>query len=233
MTECTDLTHGLPTAEEVTKEFAQQIYHPAFKLLTATDPEVKDGTYAPNQFFAHGQVIKNPVIIIVHVRRHAILFENNQKTQESFDPNSPVYKDILEAVQERRGKYPKYVPREGLSFLIYIPEIAEFADFYPAAPTQRPCMGELYTYITPIENRTSDANKQKLFTRVFLMKSVEVPSKFKNKRPTPEALQALPEEFKDMSPNSEQLKQAIKVFMRPVLEEQENPVEEAEEDGDR
>ncbi len=203
-------------------------FHPTLKFLTGTCKECEEDGIPQNTFFANTP-IKDPVIIVIDWRYHAIQWQDGKKIRESFDPESPIYKGIEALRLARKEKYPSLVPRTGLSFLVYILEQGQFAIFFPSAPTQRPTMGDIAKVIKPLDQRDSPAAKAAPNTHIFKLGFERLTNAHKTTRPTVTPLDQLPEQFAGMDPGDKAIEKAIKMFKAPV-----NSVEEAKDDkGDR
>jgi len=213
------------------RDLKQDVYIPNLTFVTGTSDVAKANPPLAHQgqYFGHNTALTDPVIFVCHVRRHAIFFKNKEKIAESFNPKSPIYQDIKADVPNydfNKG----YCPRECLSFLVYVPALGDFCILYPASKTQRSVAGDIIKYTTPIKDRDSDASKELGVAHLFKLGNTQLTNKFKTLIPTATPLFEPPEDY--ASPGEDALARAVKIFLRPVIAELENPVEEAPESED-
>lgn len=208
----------LPSKQE--REITQRSvsgFIPAIKLLQGTSREVADSAVGkPGDFFFQGTNLGNRVKIIVCDRRpHAILFENNQNTMESFDPGS----ELWETIATTPRNYPQRIePVHGNEWLMYICSIGEFGAMICGKASSKPMSDEIIDHITPIKQRKVAARGLPQ-TNVF-----EMWSKFEDKlwgannRSYACHVTALKgDEVGDItSPSENQIKTAVTIFRAPL-----------------
>ncbi len=139
---------------------------PPIKLLQGLSSEANEGNNSAGDFYYKqdtrnlGTKIK---IIVLGRRSHAILFVKNVKEKESFDINSPIYKDIKNT---RRAKGVS--PLSGHDFCLYIPEHELFTCFHFGKRSHQDTANEILDcMIPPTERPDTKLCKERLYTRYF------------------------------------------------------------------
>lgn len=157
-------------------------------------------------------------ILVVASRHHAILMRNNIKIKESYQPNSPTYKEIRNIVASRQRKVPQNDARFGISWLFFVPTLDAFVVFHPNTYSSMPVSEEIMGFAIPIKDRRSEAAKQQPYSRCLIlstfMRQTAQPHPVPTVRPAEVEL--------EMAFTDEQLKDALQLFFMPKqLEEQE------------
>lgn len=211
--------------EEQADLLQPQNFHPNLKLAHPLSEEVKQKKCAANNFYCDGIDYGEEVYIIaVCFRWHAVLFENNRKTMESFDPKSETTAKIK--TMRRRGT--EVNPRHGFSWLVFIPQSNSFAVLHPGVSSQWDAGRMIWLCYNPPGKRGSEAADQYPHTKLFKL------TRFEKQTPVAHmVLKADPASEKDFPvfiiPEQEQLNKELKKFYDPVKAEPKLTEEKAPE----
>lgn len=159
--------------------------------------------------------LTNSVDVIPLARRpKAIDMSDKDAVVQSFDPNSDAFKAIAD-----KSNTPDSGCMYGVSFLLWIPVIARFVEFFCGTKTSRSEAGKLYPFLPSAEQPARVAT---LGSRV-----IET-DRFSWHAPTIKESSTPPQNL----PNEKQLVDEISKFLNPKVEQVEK-VEEAEAAGRR
>lgn len=202
---------------------------PNLKLLQGTSPELTEGHKAGNFFISvrNRQIGEKCVICVVGRRAHALLMRDGKKVSESFDKDSPVFKEIINTPST-----PNQSVRSSYSigdFLCYLPEEDEFVSYFPGIKSARPVSYEIIDHMTEVKHRKMESKKSLPHTNCFEMWNQMENFGPKNRCFVPHVkpLDPLQEYF----PNQDDFDSAKKIFYSPVVNEVK--VEEVTDDVER
>lgn len=200
-----------PSPEEAKKLLQPQDFLQNIKLCHGQSDEVTLGKCGAGHFwFQPYDLGKTVTVVAICYRWHAILFENNQKTLESFDYKSEVTKQIraLRRIENR------VMPRHGYSWLVFIPQVNDFGIIHPAIPSQWGAGWDMYQFFTPPEKR-DETSKDLPHTRIWIVSTIDVTKPPKHKRLVVSAgTQKDIEKFD--APDKKKLQEAVDKFYTPV-----------------
>ena len=216
---------GLVPTESERKFFEARVqsdesFLPSLKLLQGTSPELAEdgGANKSGDFYLsilNRNLHQKVIVCIVGRRAHALLMENNRKTKESFDYDSPIFKQIVNT-QSTRDQSIRSSWSVG-DFLCWLPEENVFCTFFPGVRALRPIAFDLIDYMTEPKSRSIESKKEYPHTNCFefnsFLQSFGPRYRCMVVKPTP----LVPD--KSLFPQQEQLEASQKIFYHPVLTE--------------
>lgn len=217
----TDLT--VPSKQEVALSLTDSdlTFIPNIKLLHGSSEEVADSRgHVGNFFFEDNELVKEFPIVVLAWREHAILMQNNEKKLESFHPNTDTWNKIAATTRN----YPEDDPRMGYSFLIFLPSLNKYAIFHPNTPSARPVAVSIMNYMRPMDQRSTNPERELPFTNQFKLTSIIKKTK-KFSFPIPRVIPIDPPTI-EFIPKVEDAKRVEQLFFAPVNSEITEPTEE-------
>lgn len=221
----TGLVPSPSLAKQYRKESTAANFLPALKLLQGVSEECNTEGNAPGDYFLTVQdknLKRKVVICIMGFRPHAMFVENGQKTMESFNEDSPVFKEIvtLAKIKHPSGTFAQWAAGE---FLVYIPNTFVFAVFFPGSKTARYISFDIFDHMVEIDNRPENT-KDLPYTNCFELYADMVDYKNGRKAWVPRVLPIEP--LAEYFPAASAYNDAMAMFIAPIKAEAE--VEEAE-----
>lgn len=158
--------------EKFHAEVASEVdFLPSIKLMQATNKETKDPSLTPKPnpgdfFLTQKNRSLGPRILvcIVGTRSHALCIQNGKKTAESFDPNSPIFKQIQNTPDKGVETMVMWSKAE---YLCWLPEENEYGILFPGKKHTRPQAAEILIYMTPPQSRFIEATQTLPHTPCF------------------------------------------------------------------
>lgn len=231
-----DVPSLIPTQEETQAANTSSNFIQSLKLIQGSAKEVgtedtQGQKISQGDFFIQSQniTVGDQLEIVVVLRRaHALLIVNNQKTLETFDINSPIWKEIKQTKDNYDEGIVKFVG-EG-DWLLYLPQYTQFVTFFCGRAATHPLTVMLKKFMTKPDERRNEVDHDLPWTNHFMMRS-QVKTwgpKLKAMSPTiePMALYDLKSNVK-----KDDAQWASDTFYAPLKQEQQ--VEEATEKDDR
>ena len=115
----------------------------------------------------------NLKIVVVGRRAHALLIEGGKVTKETYDINSPLWKEIKSVKDDYEAGIVKFVG-EG-DWLLYLPDYKRFVTFFCGKAATYPLTVQLKKFLQNPDERRNEVDKELPWTNHF-----EMTSKVKN-----------------------------------------------------
>lgn len=214
-------------AERAQMRVMNKPFLPSIKLIQGISAEVKEENIEAGHFLisnTHTNLKQDFTILVLGRRSHALLMINNKKSKESFNFDSPIFKEIMSTPSDRPNGINSFW---GNDFLIYVPKVGEFVTFFCGKPSNREIGWSIVDHMIPFKDR--EKGKTDLpHTNCFQLDSIFETTKFGSDYRCHCPIITPLEPSKEFFPDQNSLESAAKIFHTPV--QNEAKVEEADQE---
>jgi hypothetical protein len=206
-----------PSTGELDTEIQENFQAHLILLHDISNP-VKEGKGKAGHYFVSDMDLGPEVTFVgLFYRLHAKLTIGGVKSKESFDKDSPVFKEI-KAIKTDMKK--NTMSKWGVSILGFLPSHGMFFIYHPNSPSSRGVGKQIAKLITPLDQRSNEADRMLPFTRIIKLtsqlidKNVAVP--FWKPVVSPMPMDYL-SEHNITSPPKDKIEEQVNLFLAPTL----------------